>query len=297
MLAPSRQQPLASCSGRAPAPAAARALLPPGRRRAAVAAAAVAGDSSPQGDQGLLAGRRVVKQMEFSYMSAADAAEAEAAAEAAWQMGMQEYADLQEWLLFRTWRFGLLFAGYLLLAASGEAAFCELIGTAAGYGYFKWLIADVGRYQPGDVIPAREADAIQVPFLRGAAKVAAAYRQALQPRLLVLPGLLAAAAAWNAAFPEDALGPVEQGCLVGGFLSWKIALVLKIYEDLKPKPLTQEEIFRQARPMLVEVEDAPALDLREISRRKAAEAAAAEEQAAAGQQQAQQQPQQPGDER
>jgi len=60
-------------------------------------------------------------------------------------------------------------------------------------------------------------------------------------------------------------------------------------------PTLQEEIFRQARPMLVEVEDAPALDLREISRRKAAEAAAAE-QAAAGQQQAQPPPQQPGEE-
>ncbi|PRW33204.1 hypothetical protein C2E21_7817 [Chlorella sorokiniana] len=298
----SRQQPLASCSGRAPAPAATRALLPPGRRRAAAAVRAeAAGDSSTQGEQGLLAGREIVKQMNFSYMSPEDAAAAEAAAEAAWQTGMKEYTDLQEWLLFRTWRFGLLFAGYLLLAASGEAAFCELIGTAVGYGYFKWLIADVDRYQPGDVIPVREADAIQQPFLRGAAKVAAAYRQALQPRLLVLPGLLAAAAAWNAAYPEDALGLVEQGCLVGGFLSWKIALVLKIYEDLKPKPLTQEEIFRQARPMLVEVEDAPAVDIREISRRKAAEAAAAaaaaEQQAAAGQQQAPPSPQQPGSER
>lgn len=45
-----------------------------------------------------------------------------------------------------------------------------------------------------------------------------------QPRLLVLPGLLAAAAAWNAAYPEDALGMVEQGCLVGGFLSWKVRI-------------------------------------------------------------------------
>lgn len=29
--------------------------------------------------------------------------------------------------------------------------------------------------------------------------------------------------------------------------------MLKIYEDLKPRPLTQEEILRQQRPMLVEV--------------------------------------------
>lgn len=62
--------------------------------------------------------------------------------------------------------------------------------------------------------------------------------------------------------------------------------------------LLQEDIVRQARPMLVPVEDAPTLDLREISRRKAAEAAAAAEQpAAAGQQPAQPQQQQPGAER
>ena len=40
-----------------------------------------------------------------------------------------------------------------------QAAFCELVGAAAGYGYLKWLIADVDRYQPGDVIPARQAGA------------------------------------------------------------------------------------------------------------------------------------------
>ena len=66
----------------------------------------------------------------------------------------------------------------------------------------------------------------------------------------------------------------------------------------------QEEIFRQARPMLVEVEDAPMMDLRELARRKAAEAeqaaaaAGQQPQAAAGQQQQQQQQQQPaGEER
>lgn len=53
-------------------------------------------------------------------MGAEEAAAAEAAADAAWEQGMKEYSDLQEWLLFRTWRFGLLFSGYLLIAASGE---------------------------------------------------------------------------------------------------------------------------------------------------------------------------------
>ena len=32
-----------------------------------------------------------------------------------------------------------------------------------------------------------------------------------------------------------------------------MALVLKIYEDLKPRPLTQDEILRQQRPSLYEV--------------------------------------------
>lgn len=205
-------------------------------------------------------------------MGAEEAAAAEAAADAAWEQGMKEFADLQEWLLFRTWRFGLLFSGYLLLAASGEAAFCELIGTAAGYGYFKWLIADVSKLQPGDRIPMVEAGKVEPQLARWGAKLLAAYRTALQPRLLVLPGLLAAAAAYNAAAgPEDQLGLVEQGCLLGGFLSWKVALVLKIYEDLKPRPLTQEEILRQTRPTLVQVEDVK-LDLREIARKKAEEA-------------------------
>lgn len=179
-----------------------------------------------------------------------------------------------------------------------QAAFCELAGTAAGYGYLKWLIADVSRYQPGDRIPMREAGALcgcmwqggvgglgrwlccccaamcwsllptvpavlawsdvvhpspvqagssinrtgtpekllsagcppskraaeklEQPLSRNAAKLLAGFRQALQPRLLVLPGLVAAVAAWNSAFPEDQLGLVEQACLLGGFLSWKV---------------------------------------------------------------------------
>lgn len=65
-------------------------------------------------------------------MGAEEAAAAEAAADAAWDQGMKEYAELQKWLLFRTWRFGLLFSGYLLLAASGEASRRELHGCLRG---------------------------------------------------------------------------------------------------------------------------------------------------------------------
>jgi hypothetical protein len=235
-------------------------------RRGAAARCAAAADEERGWRQG-------VKRFDFTYMGPADAAAAEAEAAAAWQAGMDDYTALQEWLLFRTWRFGVLFAGYLLLAASGEvsgsqlqrkppgsvnnihkqaapppgprrlgwphtrgctrfppgspprtpqAAFCELVGTAAGYGYLKWLISDVSRLQPGDAIPLRAAEAVEPRALRWAAKLAATYRHALQPRLLVLPGLAGAVAAWNAALPDAQLGPVEQGCLLGGFLSWKV---------------------------------------------------------------------------
>lgn len=54
----------------------------------------------------------------------------------------------------------------------------------------------------------------------------------------------------------------------------QVALALKIYEDLKPKPMTEEDLLRQSRPSLVEVEDV-AINLREIGRKKAAEAEAA----------------------
>lgn len=71
--------------------------------------------------------------------------------------------------------------------------------------------------------PANPAAKVEPKLARWGAKLLAAYRTALQPRLLVLPALLAAAAAYNAAAgPEDQLGLVEQGCLVGGFLSWKV---------------------------------------------------------------------------
>jgi hypothetical protein len=63
-----------------------------------------------------------------------------------------------------------------------------------------------------------------------------------------------------------------------------VALALRIYEELKPQPLTEENILRQKRPALVEVEDV-ALDLRGAARRAAEAAAAAQEQ----QQQQQQQ--------
>lgn len=42
----------------------------------------------------------------------------------------------------------------------------------------------------------------------------------------MLVGLAAAVAAYNAAFPEDPITLVEQGCLLGGFLAYKVRAAL-----------------------------------------------------------------------
>jgi hypothetical protein len=51
------------------------------------------------------------------------------------------------------------------------------------------------------------------------------------------------------------LGLVEEGCLILGFASYKLALGSEIWESLKPKAKTAEEIARESRPMLPQLED------------------------------------------
>lgn len=210
----------------------------------------------------------------FSYLSQELADQMDLERQDARQKSLREYEDLKELLLTRTWRFGTLFAVYLLLTVSAESAFAELVGAAASYGYFLWLIRDVDAYTADTPVPMRAAEMVEPAFARNIAKLFAAYRNSLNPRLLVPVGLVAGCAAWNAAFPDFHLGIVEQGCLLGGFVSYKIALVLKIYDDLKPRALTDEEMLQMSRPQLPEVEDVP-LNLKRPSEIKAEEEAEA----------------------
>ena len=66
------------------------------------------------------------------------------------------------------------------------------------------------------------------------AKLAAAYRAAFQPRLLVLVGLALVMFAYNR-LAEEPLPLVYQGCVLGGFLSYKAALIVKLIDELTPK--------------------------------------------------------------
>lgn len=61
----------------------------------------------------------------FTYLSPEAAERIERELEEARQLGLQEYQELKDLLLKRTWRFGTLFALYLLLAASAEVCAWE----------------------------------------------------------------------------------------------------------------------------------------------------------------------------
>jgi hypothetical protein len=195
--------------------------------------------------------------MDFIYMSPEAVAQMERDLAEARDKSMQEYEDLKELLLKRTWRFGTAFSIYLLLTVSGDAAASELVGAAASYGYFLWLIRDVDAYDADTPVPMRAAEMVEPQFARTLAKIGAAYRMSFNPRLLVLIGLLSGCAAWNANFPDMQLNMVDVGCVLGGYLSYKVALILKIYDDLKPRALTEEEMMQLSRPKLAELEDVP----------------------------------------
>ena len=200
---------------------------------------------------------KTTKKLTFNYFNAEAALALEKQRFDAREQSLKEYEDLKALLLNRTWRFGTIFSAYLLLAVSGESAFAELVGTAASYGYLLLLYKDVDALNENTPVPLRAVEQTYRPgMMQNIAKIGAAYRQSLTPRLFIPFGLVAACAAWNAALPEEYhLNIVEQGCMLGGFLSYKVALILKVYDDLKPRALTEEEMLQNSRPQLPEMED------------------------------------------
>ncbi|KAK9916142.1 hypothetical protein WJX75_009264 [Coccomyxa subellipsoidea] len=161
---------------------------------------------------------------------------------------LEEYAELKDLLLKRTQRAGAFLAGYLFLTVSGPAALSTLVGTAGSYAYLRWLIHDMDGLSEDMVVPFRDARAQPGGPVQTAALGFAAYRQALRPRLLVAVVLAAAVAAFNTV-SETPLGRVEQACLLAGFLSYKAALLLNVWDSLRPR-VDPEVIRRPRRPEL-----------------------------------------------
>jgi hypothetical protein len=81
-------------------------------------------------------------------------------------------------------------------------------------------------------LPPLPAPLLQIenPILRPVAKLAAAYQQALKPRLLLLVAMAATLGLYNK-LAEEPLSLVYQGCALGGFLSYKLALLLELFQQ------------------------------------------------------------------
>ena len=175
--------------------------------------------------------------------------------EATRQVGLDEYEALKAMLLRRTWKFGALFSVYLFLVLpSTNASVMELVGCAASYAYLSLLMRHVDAYTEDSETPMFEAERVDDTVLRTLNKIVVGLGYSLNARLLIPVGLVAGCALYNGVAGEGGLSLVEEGCMVGGFLGYKVALVTKVYDDLKPKVLTSEELMREKRPDLVEIE-------------------------------------------
>eukprot|EP00892_Ulva_mutabilis_P003422 jgi/Ulvmu1/1451/UM011_0181.1 len=174
------------------------------------------------------------------------------AAEISREATMEEYLELKQFLLRRTQRSAGFVTVYLLLTVSGEAALCAALGGMAGYAYVAWLCADVDRISPNDEVPMVRANNIRDAWPRRFARVVAGIRQQLQPRLLVPVALGAAVWTFNTQ-SGDQLTLTEQGSLLAGFFSFKIAHGLLLYRELRPK--FDSEVQTRRIPKMDDIED------------------------------------------
>ena len=165
---------------------------------------------------------------------------------------MAAYADLKVRIASRARKAGAGLAAYLFFTVSGEAAAAALLGTAAGAGYLALLFRDTDALTPDSPVPLMAAQAEASPLLRKVKVLGAAYWHALaNPRLGVVVALGAAVGAGGAVAGRPAGEPplLEAGCLLLGFLSYKVALLLELWDDLKPK-VDPEAGLRAARPTI-----------------------------------------------
>ncbi len=172
---------------------------------------------------------------------------------------MAAYADLKDRLSRRSRKAGAGLAAYLFLTVSGEAAAAALVGTAAGALYLTLLCRDTDALNLDSRVPLMAAQAEADPWVRRAKVAAAAYWHALaNPRLGVVLGLGAAVGGGSALAGRAPGNPplLEAGCLLLGFLSYKVALLLELWDDLKPK-VDPEAGLRPPRPTILDLPPVP----------------------------------------
>jgi hypothetical protein len=163
---------------------------------------------------------------------------------------MAAYADLKTRLSRRARKAGAGLAAYLFLTVSGTAAACALAGTAAGAAYLALLYRDADALTPETAVPLMAAQAEPPGWVRRVKILGAAYWHALaNPRLGVLLALGASVRLGTVASGRTDPPLIEAGCLLLGFLSYKVALLLELWDELKPK-VDPEAGLRPARPAI-----------------------------------------------
>ena len=152
---------------------------------------------------------------------------------------IKEYEKLKSLLMDNTRRSGGAIAAYLLLVVDGKSSLCALLGMAFSNLYLLWLYRDVDAVTGNDFVPMAEAKKIEAPVARNLAMWAASYYHALRPRLLVPISLAAIMAAYNSS-AEVPLSGMEESSLLLGFLSHKVALLIKVVDEVSPKGFAAE---------------------------------------------------------
>ncbi|KAK9813500.1 hypothetical protein WJX73_002707 [Symbiochloris irregularis] len=148
-------------------------------------------------------------------------------------VSLEAYTALKDKLMRRTKICGAFLVTYLGLVASVQAASCGAAGACGSWLYLSLVIQDCDKYTAATEPPLKAAKGIKFAPLRNVALTAAAYKQSLRPRLLVPVGLFAAFTAYRSLI-EPRMGLVEAAALLAGFLSYKGALVLVLWDDNKP---------------------------------------------------------------
>ena len=151
-----------------------------------------------------------------------------------------EYAELKSWLLRTTGLYGLGLTAYSTLGYGLANGLSAALGTAGSLVYLVMLGQYVDELKGSELDEeAYTRNLVYEPvtdvfsMLGGAfGKVGQVYSQALlQKRLLVPVVIAASSSAFNAL---DAPFDFNYGPMLLGFLTYKAAVLTKLYEDLKP---------------------------------------------------------------
>eukprot|EP00210_Caulerpa_lentillifera_P002239 g2151.t1 len=146
---------------------------------------------------------------------------------------LQDYGSLKGELMKNLVFSGSFFTFYLSATQSLEAGAASFLGACGSYVYMKMLIHDVDNLSSLDQIPISQINKMEDGFLKKCLSVMAYYQQALTWRLLPLISL-GVLIKFSDFFIEGGMSRIDQGYMLLGFLSYKIPLLLTLYDSLKP---------------------------------------------------------------